>query len=386
MENRGRKRAELVDQLPPDKRACSLSEFRPSSSNSSVQTQMASTNSASEAPDSEMETSSSASVSGQSEGEAEKDSTTGSCYSNGFDDVKSRQKIFREYHHRKSFRDQGKFKRILSILTYEAESCSQLAALTELCDALPFCTEDSLSSMSLDSPAPVLVKLAKNDSSPDMMLLAIRAITYLCDGFPGSSRILVRHDAVPALCARLMAIEYLDVAEQCLQALEKISRDHPLVCLQAGAIMAVLNYIDFFTTSIQRVALSTVANICKKLPSDCSSAFMEAVPILCNLLQHEDRELVENVASCLIRIVEQVSHSSEMLGEFCKHGVINQATHLIASKSRTTLSQPIYTGLIGLLARLASSSIVAVRTLSELNISSTLKYILSSYDLSSSYG
>jgi E3 ubiquitin-protein ligase TRIP12 len=38
---------------------------------------------------------------------------------------------------------------------------------------------------------------------------------------------------------------------QCLQALEKISREQPLACLQAGAIMAVLNYIDFFSTSIQ---------------------------------------------------------------------------------------------------------------------------------------
>lgn len=38
---------------------------------------------------------------------------------------------------------------------------------------------------------------------------------------------------------------------QCLQALEKISREQPLACLQAGAIMAVLNYIDFFSTSVQ---------------------------------------------------------------------------------------------------------------------------------------
>jgi len=38
---------------------------------------------------------------------------------------------------------------------------------------------------------------------------------------------------------------------KCLQALEKISREQPLACLEAGAIMAVLSYIDFFSTSIQ---------------------------------------------------------------------------------------------------------------------------------------
>lgn len=40
---------------------------------------------------------------------------------------------------------------------------------------------------------------------------------------------------------------------QSLQALEKISRDQPLACLEAGAIMAVLNFIDFFSISMQVV-------------------------------------------------------------------------------------------------------------------------------------
>ncbi|XP_043700605.1 E3 ubiquitin-protein ligase UPL4 isoform X1 [Telopea speciosissima] len=381
MENRGRKRAELADQLRADKRACSSSEFRPGSSSSCIQAQMISTNSVSETPECEMETSSSASASGRSEGEADRDSGYGSCDSDGLDDSEHRHKSFREYHPRRSSGDHAKFKRILSSLEDEAEPGSQLAALTELCDVLSFCTEDSLSCFSSDAFAPVLVKLARHDNNPDIMLLSIRAVTYLCDVLPRSSGFLVRHEAVPALCSRLMAIEYLDVAEQCLQALEKISHDHPLACSQAGAIMAVLNYIDFFSTSIQRVALSIVANICKKLPSDCSAPYMEAVPILCNLIQYEDPKLVENVAMCLIRIVERVSHSPEMLNDLCKHGVIHQATNLIALNSRTTLSQPIYSGLIGMLARLASGSVVAVRTLFELNICTTLKHILSSYDI-----
>ena len=41
----------------------------------------------------------------------------------------------------------------------------------------------------------------------------------------------------------------------------------------------------------QRVALSTVVNICNKLPSECTEPFMLAVPSLCNLLQNEDRQV-----------------------------------------------------------------------------------------------
>ncbi|XP_022767412.1 E3 ubiquitin-protein ligase UPL4-like isoform X5 [Durio zibethinus] len=382
MENRGQKRTETADELPADKRACSSLEFRPSSSNSSsIQTHLNSPNST---PGADIGTSSSASASSRSDGEHEKeeDSAYGSCDSEEADQ-QPRHHILRDYQRRRSSSDHGKLNNILSNLNEEGDGGSgQLAALTELCEVLSFCNEDSLSSLMADSLSPILVKLAKNESNANIMLLAIRGITYLCDVFPRSSGFLVRHDAVPALCERLLAIEYVDVAEQCLQALEKISRDQPLACLQAGAIMAVLNFVDFFSVSVQRVALSTVVNICKKLPSECPAPFVEAVPKLCDLLQHEDQQLVESVATCLIKISERMCQSSELLEELCKHELINQVTRLVNLNSRTTVSQPIYNGLIGLLVKLSSGSFVAFRSLYELNITSTLKDVLSTYDLS----
>ncbi|GMI80035.1 ubiquitin-protein ligase 4 [Hibiscus trionum] len=380
MESRGQKRMETADELPADKRACSSLEFRPSSSNcSSIRTHL---NSPIPTPDADMETSSSASGSTRSDDEKEEDSAYGSCDS---DDAEQqpRHHILRDYQRRRSSSDHGKLSSILSNLNEEGNGGSgQLAALTELCEVLSFCNEDSLSSLMADSLSPILVKLAKNESNANIMLLAIRGMTYLCDVYPRSSGFLVRHDAVPALCERLLAIEYVDVAEQCLQALEKISRDQPLACLQAGAIMAVLNFIDFFSISVQRVALSTVVNICKRLPSEGPAPFAEAVPKLCDLLQHEDQQLVESVATCLIKISERMCQSSELLEELCKHELINQVTHLMKLNSRTTVSHPIYNGLIGLLVKLSSGSFVAFRNLYELNISSTLKDVLYTCDIS----
>ncbi|XP_009358184.1 E3 ubiquitin-protein ligase UPL4 isoform X1 [Pyrus x bretschneideri] len=379
MESRGQKRTELDDELPADKRVCNSMEFRAISSNSSAQTHMNSVNSTPETNDHDMDTSSSASANSRSEGERERDSAYGSCDS---DDADERHSELKDYQRRRSSGDHRKFKRFLSSLSEETDPSGQLAVLTELCEVLSFCTEDSLSGMTSDSLSRLLVRLARHETNPNIMLLAIRAITYLCDVYPHSSGFLVRHDAVPALCDRLMAIEYLDVAEQCLQALEKMSQEQPLACLQSGAIMAVLNYIDFFSTSIQRVALSTVVNICKKLPSECTSPIMEAVPILCNLLQCEDPQLVENVAVCLIKITERVSESTEMLDELCKHGLIRQVTHFMSLNTRPTVSQLVSNSLMGVLVKLSSGSVVAFRTLYELNISSILKDILSTYDLS----
>ena len=61
------------------------------------------------------------------------------------------------------------------------------------------------------------------------MLLAARAITHLADVLPASCSSIVRHGAVTVLCGRLLAIEYIDLAEQSLQALEKLSYEHPQV-------------------------------------------------------------------------------------------------------------------------------------------------------------
>ncbi|XP_047337060.1 E3 ubiquitin-protein ligase UPL4 [Impatiens glandulifera] len=382
MGSRGQKRTESVDDLPADKRACSSLEFKPSSSNSLVQNPISllhTANSTSEAREGDMDTSSCSASSRSESDDGDKDSAYGSCDSDG---ERRSNNIMREYQRGRASVDHGKFKRVLSSLSQRGDQSGTLAALTELCELLAFCPEGSLSNLVVDSFSPILINLAKNEINPDTILLSLRAITYLCDVHSRSPIFLVGHGAVPTLCQRLRAIEYLDVAEQCLQALEKISREQPYACLLEGAIMAVLTYIDFFSTSVQKVALSTVVNICKKLPAEGHPLVMEAVPALCNLLQYEDRQLVEDAITCLIKITEKAQNSVDVLNELCDHGVIAQATHLIGLKCRTTLSTPIYSGLIGLFVKLASGSTRAVQTLFELDISGMVKDIFSTYDLS----
>uniref|UniRef100_I1PWE9 HECT-type E3 ubiquitin transferase n=2 Tax=Oryza glaberrima TaxID=4538 RepID=I1PWE9_ORYGL len=271
-----------------------------------------------------------------------------------------------------------------------AEEGAVVAALTELCEALSFCGEDVGGYFPTDAAARALVRLVGGGAdgapaaaaSPDVMLLSVRAITYLCDAMPRAADAVVRHGLLPLLCSRLLAIEYLDVAEQCLQAFEKISRRQPTPCLQAGMITAVLTYIDFFSASIQRVAVSAAANACKKVPKDCSQFVMDSVPVLCNLLQSEDKMVVEKVASCLINIVDSFSNSVELLDMFCHQGVIEKVLPLINTGGLTSLSPSTCSNLIGLLAKLACNSLVAVKSLFELNVGNTISRILVTSDLS----
>ncbi|GMY05450.1 E3 ubiquitin-protein ligase UPL3 [Fagus crenata] len=280
----------------------------------------------------------------------------------------------------------GRLKKILSGLRADGEEGRQVEALTQLCDMLSIGTEESLSTFSVDSFVPVLVGLLNHESNPDIMLLAARALTHLCDVLPSSCAAVVHYGAVSCFCARLLTIEYMDLAEQSLQALKKISQEHPTACLRAGALMAVLSYLDFFSTGVQRVALSTAANMCKKLPSDAADFVMEAVPLLTNLLQYHDSKVLEHASICLTRIAEAFASSPDKLDELCNHGLVTQAASLISTSNagggQASLSAPTYTGLIRLLSTCASGSPLGSKTLLLLGISGILKDILAGSGIS----
>ncbi|OIT27638.1 PREDICTED: E3 ubiquitin-protein ligase UPL3-like [Nicotiana attenuata] len=278
----------------------------------------------------------------------------------------------------------GRLKKILSGLRADGEEGKQIEALTQLCVMLSIGTEDSLSTFSVDSFVPVLVGLLNNhggSSNPDIMLLAARALTHLVDVLPSSCAAVVHYGAVSCFVARLLTIEYMDLAEQSLQALKKISQEDPTACLRAGALMAVLSYLDFFSTGVQRVALATAANMCKKLPSDAADFVMEAVPLLTNLLQYHDAKVLEHASICLTRIAETFASSPEKLDELCNHGLVTQAASLISTSNsgggQASLSTETYTGLIRLLSTCASGSPLGAKTLMILGISRILKDILS---------
>eukprot|EP00250_Pteridium_aquilinum_P010869 c19685_g1_i1 orf=681-4355(+) len=271
---------------------------------------------------------------------------------------------------------------ILSGLT-SGDEVWQMDGLTQLCEVLCMGNENTLSHFPARSFVTELVKILNNDYNPELMLLAARALTQLCDVLPSSCNLLVSQGAVPYFCGILQSIQYIDVAEQSLQALFKISREHPGPCLRAGGLTAVLSNFEFYSTGVQRVAVSTAANMCRRMPSDAFNYVNEALPILTNLLQYPDSKVVEHASVCLIRVAESFATSWEKLDILCMHGLIPETLRLLSADHtggdtapQTSLSSSTYTGLVRLLSICASGSSVAAESLLEMNISSILKDIL----------
>jgi hypothetical protein len=205
----------------------------------------------------------------------------------------------------------------------------KIRGLQSLCTALSMSTDFGISFIRVESFMPVLVgllrgsmPLSKNGSDPEegvghmaqpglgpgedpnLLLYACRAITQMMEVIPAAAISAVHCGVVELLCKRLMSIEYIDLAEQCLSALDHLAVEFPATLLRAQALTAVLSHLDFFPSPMQRLSVEIAAKMCKGAPSDTFPFVKKAIPILSNLVQYPDTRLVQSACCCLQNLAD----------------------------------------------------------------------------------
>lgn len=232
-------------------------------------------------------------------------------------------------------------------------------ALSQLCDYLSIGTEESMVSFSIDSFVPPLVTLLAEGNSADIMLLAARALTHLMDALPASAAAIAHHNAAPPLCANLLSIEYIDLAEQSLSALEKLSVDFPQPIVRAGGFAAALSFIDFFSTGVQRVAAVTACNMCRAPPSDAIDKIVDVLPAMMNLLSSDDQRIRESMMLGFSRLADSFKTDSKKIETLCggdEAPLLERVIGLIVPTSPPSLAPASYAAAWRLLATLSRGS------------------------------
>lgn len=249
---------------------------------------------------------------------------------------------------------------ILTVIRGPASETARMDALSQLCDYLSVGTEESMVSFSIDSFVPPLVSLLGEGNTADIMLLAARALTHLMDALPASAASIAHHNAAPPLCANLLSIEYIDLAEQSLSALEKLSVDFPQPIVRAGGFAAALSFIDFFSTGVQRVAAVTACNMCRAPPSDAMDKIVDVLPAMMNLLSSDDQRIRESMMLGFSRLADSFKTDSAKIETLCGGGedapVVERVIGLIVPTSPPSLSPASYAAAWRLLATLSRGS------------------------------
>ncbi|KAF2848624.1 hypothetical protein T440DRAFT_556460 [Plenodomus tracheiphilus IPT5] len=277
---------------------------------------------------------------------------------------------------------------ILEQLRSDDESI-QMIALQELSEVLLISTEDNLAGhFSPDAYVKELVKLmqppAPSDDpftitpepNPETMLLACRCLANLMEALPQATANVVYGNAVPVLCANLLNIQFIDLAEQCLSTLEKISVEFPSVIVREGGLSACLNYLDFFATSTQRTAVTTAANCCRNIPDDSFSVVRDAMGTLEGILNNNDQKVLEQGCICVSRIVQSFKQQGDKLEQLVSPGLLQAILRLLLPGSTNLIGSNIHTMFLQVLAYTAKASPRLSAELLKMNVVDTLYQIL----------
>ncbi|KAF8666891.1 hypothetical protein HU200_053415 [Digitaria exilis] len=258
------------------------------------------------------------------------------------------------------------------------------AALSALCDMLSLSGPEFIAAIPASPLAERLPRLAAAPAAGaaddgDVPLLAVRAMAEACEGAPLWAVRFAQHGAIEALRDRLLAVHCIELADECLRALDAISTECPNVCLSRGVAAAVLQFFDFFSTNKQKVALQIVSNIFIDYAEAYAPTAMEAVPALCNLLQSSDKTILESAISCLALAAAGASKNSEHMGKLCETNAVEATISLMGNEGWKSINDDTLTGILGLLKNLASVSAKAVKSLFELDFCELLKQMITYY-------
>ncbi|KAM0841893.1 hypothetical protein ACQ4PT_058719 [Festuca glaucescens] len=249
---------------------------------------------------------------------------------------------------------------------------AHLAALETLCGTLPYAYPDFLIAVDkvdcFVTRLPALVSATGADQG-DMLVLAAQAIAGVVEHLPEWAEKFEKNGAVQALRDRLLAVDNMELAEQ---------------CLRLGVAAAVLQFFDFFPTNEQKVALKIVAKIVKECDGAEVPKAMEAAPVLCNLLQSSDNMIQKSALSCLGMIASNARGKEEHMDMLCELKVVDTAMRMLEKDGWKTIGDETLTGILGLLKNTSSASAKAVKSLFDLGVCDLLKQMITYYSSSHS--
>lgn len=276
----------------------------------------------------------------------------------------------------------NRLRNILEQLRTKEDPSVQMIALQELSELLLISNEDNLAGhFAPDQYVKELVTLMQpndftGEENPEIMLLACRCIANMMEALPASTASVVYGGAVPVLCQKLLEINFIDLAEQALSTLEKISVEFPSSIVREGGLTACLTYLDFFPTSTQRTAVVTAANCCRNIPEESFPTVRDVMPILLNTLTSNDQRVVEQASLCVSRVVDSFKYHDSKLEELVSADLLKAILRLLLPGSTNMIGPSIHTQFLRVLSTTARVSARLSVELLKMDVVDTLYQIL----------
>uniref|UniRef100_A0A674PGD2 E3 ubiquitin-protein ligase n=1 Tax=Takifugu rubripes TaxID=31033 RepID=A0A674PGD2_TAKRU len=246
----------------------------------------------------------------------------------------------------------SKAQQLLQGLQATGDESQQLQAAIEMCQLLVMGNEETLGGFPVKSVVPALITLLQMEHNFDIM----------CN--------IIVYSSPP-----LQVIQFIDVAEQALTALEMLSRRHSKAILQAGGLADCLLYLEFFSINAQRNALAIAANCCQSITPDEFHFVADSLPLLTQRLTHQDKKSVESTCLCFARLVDNFQHEENLLQEVASQDLLTNIQQLLVV-TPPVLSSGMFIMVVRMFSLMCSNCPCLAVQLMKQNIAETLRFLL----------
>ncbi|KAG5847727.1 hypothetical protein ANANG_G00129290 [Anguilla anguilla] len=230
----------------------------------------------------------------------------------------------------------SKAQQLLQGLQAVGDESQQLQAVIEMCQLLVMGNEETLGGFPVKSVVPALITLLQMEHNFDI----------------------------------LQVIQFIDVAEQALTALEMLSRRHSKAILQAGGLADCLLYLEFFSINAQRNALAIAANCCQSItPPTAARASRPtsstSCPIPCPCSPRDSRT----------RLVDNFQHEENLLQQVVSRDLLTNVQQLLVV-TPPVLSSGMFIMVVRMLSLMCSNCPCLAVQLMRQNMAETLRFLL----------
>jgi hypothetical protein len=196
--------------------------------------------------------------------------------------------------------------------------------------------EEALRGLDVPKFVAALLALLAYEHNGEIMLLGVRALCGLMEALPQSCASIIAAQGVEQLCAKLLMITYVDVAEECIRAIHRLAMEAPGPVLREGAMAAVLAYLDFFSVSVQRRAVEAAAHMCRGATAEFRTQVEGSLETLLRLLEYEDGLVASHALEALLMVAEHWASSRELTEVLHADGRLAQAMLRVLSEPPPT--------------------------------------------------
>lgn len=146
------------------------------------------------------------------------------------------------------------------------EELEIIESLSFLSSELSMVDEQVLATQPLDKVLSMLLNCL-HSSHGEVLLQSMTCITLILDTLPELAEIVISYGGLQLICEKMSNFGLIDLSEQAVRTLEKISLEFPTDTLEARTIESVLSIIDYFDVDVQKKILNIMCNSIRALES-----------------------------------------------------------------------------------------------------------------------